>query len=272
MPRKVAGRSEHAGNSCVCRCAANGVEGERPFGCAPASAIFIRATPYRAADPSSHVGPACGKKQMLLVACLHAPLRGGSLAVGIVTAKLRFPHRRGMVQQCDAAIAAIARTANGQLPARRRHLDAAPANGWRHGATSGERASCPRPNATGFISPDGPKEPRAEGHRSDTDAAVTKTTTPFASPCGDPDSIGGGKARLHTAALTGQDARPPSTMPGEQNSWLHVPLLHAARARQAWVTCRRFDQLVSILREVPPASPTVLARTLLAEAECEAQD
>jgi len=49
-----------------------------------------------------------------------------------------------------------------------------------------------------------------------------------------------------------------------------------ARARQAWLSCPligpRFDQLVSILREAAPASPTPLARTLFALVECEALD
>ena len=84
------------------------------------------------------------------------------------------------------------------------------------------------------------------------------------------------------APLPWQDALPPNTVPGERNSWLYVPLLHAAagnltaRARQAWLSCPRtgprFDQLVSTLREAAPASPTTLARTLLAVAECEALD
>ena len=112
-----------------------------------------RNVPCRRAT-ASHGPQQCGKKQMLLAECLHAPLRGGSLTIGIVTAKLRSPHRGGMVQPCDAAIAT---TGNGQRPAR----DVTtwmphPCRGLRIGeaaltpAQCRERA-CPRPALTGVV-------------------------------------------------------------------------------------------------------------------------
>ena len=147
--------------------------------------------------------------------------------------------------------------------------------------------------------PPDPRPAALRDHHTDADAVETlsdtlSATTVFASPRGDvppttfgsdgPNGTRRSDTRLHAATLAWQDARPPSTVPGERNcTCLYVPLLHAAagnltaRARQAWLSCPRtgprFDQLVSILREAPPASPAALARTLLlAVAECEAQD
>ena len=148
-------------------------------------------------------------------------------------------------------------------------------------------------------------------HHTDADAVETlsdtlSATTAFASPRGDaPQPLSGAMAPMAPDEATPGFTPPPSpdqqTLPG---LWTRTPALarcppaehrarrakllavraslHAAagnltaRARQAWLSCPRtgprFDQLVSILREAPPASPAALARTLLAVAECEAQD
>ena len=84
------------------------------------------------------------------------------------------------------------------------------------------------------------------------------------------------------ADLPWQDARPPSSLPGERNSWLYIPLLHAgarnltSRAYQDWHSHPglgpRFCELVALLRDAPPVPPSGLAQTLLAVAECEAHD
>ena len=104
--------------------------------------------------------------------------------------------------------------------------------------------------------------------------------TPGFSPPRSPDTPP--QQETNAAPLPWQDARPPSSVPGERNSWLFVPLLHAAagnlteRANQAWRDCPgigpRFGELVALLRDAPPVMPTTLARTLLALAECDAHD
>ena len=146
-------------------------------------------------------------------------------------------------------------------------------------------------------------------HHTDADAVETlsdrlSATTVFASPRGDaPQPLSGAMAPMAPDEATPgftpppspdqqtrspasgqeplpwQDARPPSTVPGERTSWLYVPLLHAAagnltaRARQAWLSCPRtgprFDQLVSILRGASskrtalPDAPLPLAAAVL---------
>ncbi|OLP81689.1 hypothetical protein AK812_SmicGene37745, partial [Symbiodinium microadriaticum] len=157
-----------------------------------------------------------------------------------------------------------------------------------------------------------PREGEEHGTGSETDAAITlsdtlSATTPFASPRGEvqaelsgamaptaPDEATPGftpprspdlpprEPETSAEPLPWQDARPPSSMPGERNSWLFVPLLQAAagnltaRATHAWRSCpqigTRFNELVSLLRDAPPPRPTGIARTLLAVAECEAHD
>eukprot|EP00439_Symbiodinium_sp_Y106_P052263 s6992_g7.t1 len=109
---------------------------------------------------------------------------------------------------------------------------------------------------------------------------ATPGFTPPATPEADESAAGTPRtARQVTppsalAALPWQDARPPSSAPGERNSWLYVPLLHAGagtlstRALQAWranpVFGPRFEELVATLRRAPPAVPGQLARSLLA--------
>ena len=109
--------------------------------------------------------------------------------------------------------------------------------------------------------------------------APGKATPGFSPPCS-PDTPP--QQETNAEPLPWQDARPPSSVPGERNSWLFVPLLHAAagnlteRANQAWRDCPgigpRFGELVALLRDAPPVMPTTLARTLLAVAECDAHD
>ena len=153
-----------------------------------------------------------------------------------------------------------------------------------------------------------PLQREDNGAGSETDAAGTlsdtlSAATPFASPRG--AELSGAMAPMapgeatpgfspprsqdtppqqetNAEPLPWQDARPPSSVPGERNSWLFVPLLHAAagnlteRANQAWRDCPaigpRFGELVALLRDSPPVMPTTLARTLLAVAECDAHD
>ena len=81
--------------------------------------------------------------------------------------------------------------------------------------------------------------------------------------------------RMHSAnaePLPWQDARPPSSLPGERNSWLYRGHL-ASRAQQDWQSHpglgSRFCELVSLLRDAPPVPPSGLAQTLLAVTECE---
>ena len=134
-----------------------------------------------------------------------------------------------------------------------------------------------------------PREGEEHGTGSETDAAITlsdtlSATTPFASPRGEVQAeLSGAMAPTapneatpgftpprspdlpprepETSAepLPWQDARPPSSMPGERNSWLFVPLLQeaagnlTARATHAWRSCpqigTRFNELVSLLRD-----------------------
>ena len=105
--------------------------------------------------------------------------------------------------------------------------------------------------------------------------------TPGLTPPPSPDQ----PTRLPSAGegpLPWQNARPSSSVPGERNSWLYIPLLHAgagnlsARAQHDWRSRPgfgpRFSEFESLLRDAPPVPPSGLAQTLLAVAECEAHD
>ena len=162
--------------------------------------------------------------------------------------------------------------------------------------------------------PPGTRPAALRDHQADTDAAeilsdTLSATTPFASPRGDaPQQLSGAVAPVtpreatpgftpppspdqlprstpaaaNVEPLPWQDARPPSSLPGERNSWLYIPLLHAGagnlteRAQHAWRSRPglgpRFWELASLLRDAPPVMPSALAQTLLAVAECEAHD
>ena len=64
----------------------------------------------------------------------------------------------------------------------------------------------------------------------------------------------------------------------DRNSWLFVPLLHAAAGNRPWQlgalyrddAAGRFDALAGALRAAPPAEPSCLARLLHCVAECGA--
>jgi len=96
------------------------------------------------------------------------------------------------------------------------------------------------------------------------------------------EEVPAASARDHRAILPWQDARPPSSVPGERNSWLYIPLLHAGagtltpRAQQAWrawpTLGTRFAELQLLLSGSQPVAPICIARSLLAIAECEAHD
>ncbi|CAE7440143.1 unnamed protein product, partial [Symbiodinium sp. KB8] len=113
---------------------------------------------------------------------------------------------------------------------------------------------------------------------------ATPGFTPPATPVAHQDGAGAPNITPPSAIapLPWQDACPPSSAPGEGNSWLYVPLLHAgagtlsAGALQAWrahpVLGPRFEELATTLRRAPPAMPRQLARSLLAVADCEADD
>ena len=162
--------------------------------------------------------------------------------------------------------------------------------------------------------PPGTRPAALRDHQADTDAAeilsdTLSATTPFASPRGDaPQQLSGAVAPVtpreatpgftpppspdqlprstpaaaNVEPLPWQDARPPSSLPGERNSWLYIPLLHAGagnlteRAQHDWRSRPglgpRFWELASLLRDAPPVMPSALAQTLLAVAECEAHD
>ena len=149
--------------------------------------------------------------------------------------------------------------------------------------------------------------PANGGSRPDT-SACEHYLTPFASPAGSPrQRLRPGEAAPTQAeeATPGftpppsppsppsppaphapprwQDARPPSAQPGDRNSWLFVPLLHAAagnlseQALAAWRSlpddaAGRFDALADALQAAPPAEPSCLARLLHSVAECDAEE
>ena len=110
-----------------------------------------------------------------------------------------------------------------------------------------------------------------------------REATPGFTPPPSPDQLPRSTpAAANVEPLPWQDARPPSSWPGERNSWLYIPLLHAgagnltARAQHDWRSRPglgpRFWELASLLRDAAPVMPSALAQTLLAVAECEAHD
>ena len=118
-------------------------------------------------------------------------------------------------------------------------------------------------------------------HQADTAVApvTPREATPGFTPPPSPDQL---PRAANVQPLPWQDARPPSSLPGERNSWFYIPLLHAgagnltARAQHDWRSRPglgpRFWELASLLRDAPPVMPSALAQTLLAVAECEAHD
>ena len=74
--------------------------------------------------------------------------------------------------------------------------------------------------------------------------------------------------------LPWHDARPPSSLPGERNSWRYIPLLRvpSTTGDRGQGSVLVFGARVLAGDEAPPVLPSGLAQTLLAVAECEAHD
>ena len=126
---------------------------------------------------------------------------------------------------------------------------------------------------TPFASPAGsPRRCLRPGEAAPTQAEeATPGFTPPPSPTAQP------------ALPRWQGARPPDALPGDRNSWLFVPLLHAAAGNLSvpaltdWQSlpddaAGRFDTLAGALQAAPPAEPSCFARLLHGVAECDAQE
>ena len=131
------------------------------------------------------------------------------------------------------------------------------------------RIACTRSNATvaAWSRPAALRDHQAETDAAETLSDTLSSTTPFASPRGDaPQRPSGAMAQVapeeatpglmpppsperpprmpsaDAEPLRWQDARPPSSLPGERNSWLYIPLLHAGTGTltsHAYQSCTR---------------------------------
>jgi len=130
-------------------------------------------------------------------------------------------------------------------------------------------------SATPYASPAG--SPRSASRPGEAAPTQLEVATPGFTP--PPSPTGPARPTMHRW----QNAHPPDSPPGDRNSWLFVPLLHAASgnlseaARAAWSSLPhdagvRFDGLAVTLREAPPIEPGRLARLLQQIAAYEAQE
>ncbi|CAE7767260.1 unnamed protein product [Symbiodinium sp. CCMP2592] len=135
------------------------------------------------------------------------------------------------------------------------------------------RLACDDGSPTPFASP--AASPRQSGRPGEAAPTLVEEATPGFTPPPSPTAC--------PNTLRWQDARPPSSPPGDRNSWLFVPLLHAATgnlSEAAWAAWRslpheggaRFDNLVETLRQARSVEPGSLVRLLHGVVACEAQE